>query len=428
VNNLFQNIEEIQFRGSIKINRIMHLKRLVYNLVIFSGIIMTSSSLVVVTRMTLEVYSILFFTGIFVLFFINTIILGKSSINKTLINYSLVLTIIILFSILINQDYDIVNFVIISILFESIFFFTIVKPKDFIIIYIKSMVILSLYSLIMIYLTPQLFPSIISLFPIRYNPGGFAVIDYGLSFQYVGLVSRNTGLFREMGIYSIYLNFSLFFMLFSGFESKYKNISILIIILTILSTLSTSGLFTMVLLIGAYLLNLNKHNLKATMKLVVLLIIIAIVLSTLMPISRMYFQDSLNKFLNKGSSYYGRVGSIFANIEAWKVSPIIGLGYTKSIEISEGFYSYSEVLHNTSTTTTFLSMYGIIFTVLISAPIIFYVYSLNLNTFSKILIILGLFLSLNSQRLFLDSLMYFLTYSFILLTIKHQKRLGDVEF
>lgn len=399
---------------------------LFYKLLIFISIITTASSLVVITRMSSEKYfavSFIVFGGFF-LFYIVTRRYHKM--NLEVLIYTIFAALLVIMSMLVNQDYNLLNFTIISLLFTSALFFTIINPTDFINVYIKSMVFLSIYSLIMTYLVPMIAPSIISFFPVRYNSGGFPVIDYFFSFQYVGFVTRNTGLFREMGVYSIYLNFALFLLLFTKNNFKHKTTGFIFLIGTILSTLSTPGIICMFLLIIAKFINSKKFEMK-NLKIIFSFVTLILIINFLFPMSLNYINDSLNKITQGSSSYIGRIDVIFTNIKVWIENPIFGASYTESIKRAEYLSEAFESFHNTSTTTSFLAMYGLLFTIALSLPMLLFILALRIKNISKALIIIGLFLIINSQRLFLDSLFYFLTFCFLLILLE-RKRNGGVFF
>jgi hypothetical protein len=391
-------------------------------LLVFLSIVTTASSLVVITRFSNEKYFILFIAFSSIIFILFCLTNKKAKMSSDILLYTCMSSIFVLISMIVNQDFDILNFTIISLFFISFFFITMVSPKIFINYYIKVLVVLSLYSLIMTYFVPKLIPSIISFFPIGFNSGGFQVIDYGLSFQYVGLVSRNTGIFREMGVYSVYLNFALFFLMFTNNNIKHKNIAILILVITIISTLSTPGLMSMGIMMIVYLINMGIFK-KRNLKLILSICIILLIMVFVFPVSLDYINDSVNKLTQKGSSLVGRTDSIVSNLKVWSEYPLFGAGYTESIRRAEALSNIDGILHNTSTTTSFLAMYGLFFTIILSAPMFFFVFVLNIRWISKILLFLSLFLLINSQRLFLDSLFYFISYIFLVILL-NRKRLG----
>ncbi len=391
-------------------------------LLVFLSIITTASSLVVITRLSNEKYFLFFIAFFSTIFILYCLINKKAKMSMDIFLFTVISSILILLSMLVNHDFDILNFTIISLLFVSYFFITMVNPYIFINYYVKVLVVLSIYSLIMTYIVPMLIPSIISFFPTGFNSGGFQVIDYGLSFQYVGLVSRNTGIFREMGVYSVYLNFALFFLMFTKNNIRHKNTAILILVLTIISTLSTPGLMSMGIMMIVYLINMGillKRNLKLILSICAILVIMVFVF----PISLDYINDSMNKLTQKGSSLVGRTDSIISNLKVWSEHPFLGASYTESINRAEALSVVNGVLHNTSTTTSFLAMYGLFFTIILSAPMFFFISALNLSRISKILLIISLFLLINSQRLFLDSLFYFISYIFLVILLD-RRRLG----
>ena len=80
--------------------------------------------------------------------------------------------------------------------------------------------------------------------------------------QNIKFPTRNAGVFWEAGIYQCYLNIALFILLYiaPGNKGRKNYVKITIILITILTTLSTSGYIIMVLMLSCKLLGQYKQS------------------------------------------------------------------------------------------------------------------------------------------------------------------------
>ena len=118
-----------------------------------------------------------------------------------------------------------------------------------------------------------------------YNPQ-----KYNYTFLGISLV-RNQGLFWEPGVLQIFLNIFLFLNLFVVKSSRFM---ILVIIFSMLTTLSTTGLFIMLILMGVYSVRVVKNNILFFP--IVLLILFGLFSVTSSNISNKIYGDGSNSF------------------------------------------------------------------------------------------------------------------------------------
>ncbi len=130
-------------------------------------------------------------------------------------------------------------------------------------------------------------------------------------------IQRNTGIFTEAPMYSLILCISL---AIEKFILKRNNkILELILILTIITTFSTTGIIVMSLI---YILNIiikfmEKESINKKIKIfMIIAIVFLLIISVIVFIQRI-----------KTSSGQTRIDDYKASYEAWKESPIIGNGY-----------------------------------------------------------------------------------------------------
>jgi hypothetical protein len=164
--------------------------------------------------------------------------------------------------------------------------------------------------------------------------------------------------------------------------------------IAIISTFSTPGIFFLIVTLILFLFENRKKQFINILKLLGILFLGFVILSFITPSLTHDFMGALEKFLGQGNSYQGRTGAILGNIFAWAESPILGNGVTKGVSLAGELFLEQFNVHNTSTTTSFLAIYGVFF--------------------SKIILVVILLISLNSQRLIYDQLYYILVFSYFI--------------
>lgn len=382
-------------------------------MIVFMIIIFSTSSLVVITRMSTEIFFVLLAIGTVLIY-----ALWGKRVNKTYLLINAMLSLLILTSMLLNLDMGIINVSFILLPWYGCSIYQIMSKEEFSHHYCNCMVFLAIYSLIAHYFLLFVVPGVVDLFPIRQNSGGYDVHDFILAFRYVSIVSKNTGLFREMGVYAVYLNFALYFLLFELESMKRRVFKCAILFVTVLSTLSTPGIIAAVLLLTAKFIEIIKKSKVSEWKKLVGVVCVSgvffmLVVATV-PIVFDYLSSSMDKLTKGGSSLYGRVGSIIAYISVWIHSPIWGVGYQKSVSMAKDYYDYSEVLHNTSSNSSLLAMYGVVYVVVLYSKIFLNVYKKKIFTVSKIIAIIALLMLMECQYMILDSLWWVFMWYFII--------------
>ena len=177
---------------------------------------------------------------------------------------------------------------------------------------------------------------------------------------------RNFGFYSEGGMYAIFLNIALFFS-YHLEKKPYIILSRIIIILTIISTLSTTGVIISFLIIILKFLDLKKVNIKN-------------ILFSILTISILFvFQLNLNIVSNKlnanNESYTARLSEVSITKEILADNTLLGIGYQNNNAIKH--YSSLENLTNGILTTYIY--FGIIF-----GSIIIIIYLLGVLTNDKI--------------------------------------------
>ncbi|NLL44565.1 MAG: hypothetical protein GX247_02725 [Mollicutes bacterium] len=276
---------------------------------------------------------------------------------------------------------------------------------------IRCLYFLSLYSLILYLLKPTVF-SYRDFFPHFYNESGLPLFHLGATV----LVDnpnyyRLFGIFRESGVFQIFINIALIFELFVREKDIRINYLIIFIITNIL-TFSTPGYFAMALILILYLVVNRKDTLKAHRNkikkiIVILLLILTIAILLNQNISE-YFMNTLNKFFGRASSYEGRKTSILVELKLWMSKPIFGLGITEGFKLSKDIGSeiLKSQMFNTSTFTGLLVTLGVFFVFVFVSLMINVFKKIKINFLSKVIIIFILIFNFSSQLMMYNAFIY----------------------
>lgn len=143
-------------------------------------------------------------------------------------------------------------------------------------------------------------------------------------------ISRNTGIFCESPMYSLNLTIALAYEILYGKKSRKR---IILLLITIFTTISTSGIIIGQILFLYYYIFNNKEKNK-TIRLLKILTI---------PIIAILFVTVSNTFLNdkmQSTSYNARVNDYTYGIKVWKEYPIFGCGYENTEPITNYLPNY----------------------------------------------------------------------------------------
>lgn len=147
---------------------------------------------------------------------------------------------------------------------------SIINPMSFKDKYINIIVVFAAISLVG-FTAGMIIPSIATKFPVTI---GDASVDYYNAFVYVFmrskgygslvLMRRNAGICWEPGCYQMFLNVGLLFLLEKQqkIEQKHFILKFLVLVVTIITTMSTTGMFLMVIIIALNLSVWAKHGIR----------------------------------------------------------------------------------------------------------------------------------------------------------------------
>lgn len=237
--------------------------------------------------------------------------------------------------------------------------------KRFIKVYTDIIIFIALFSLVS-FLILILTPSLLNIFPYYTNSSGIQV--HNLFFSVVRnseYFNSNYGLFWEPGAYQTFLNITLFFLLF--YFEKTSKFKLFIVLLTILTTVSTTGYIASGLLILIYMLtkipikgNGKSRNIKFI--LCTMLLISMISFNKMPEVVKFKLFGKLAaitdpSLLNQTSyeSTLARTNSISVPIDSFLENPFFGAGFEKLINSAE----VSGSLFLTATPLNWLGLFGL---------------------------------------------------------------------
>ncbi len=188
----------------------------------------------------------------------------------------------------------------------------------------KLMYVLSIISLI-VYMLALNASALLDIFPIHTNAAGLQFTNLYLSGVYkdVGEL-RNTGLFREPGVFMIYLLLAIIFELF--YFVHIRKSYLLIFILCLISTFSTAAFFVLFLVILGYFIASNKINIFK--KIVISLVFICSIIAYFIIYSASYISvfGKLNQDSSSYVSFLSRLASFVVNFDIFLTHPLLGVG------------------------------------------------------------------------------------------------------
>jgi len=321
----------------------------------------------------------------FVFYFVMSLSLvffSKIKIKSDIFIIFLVISCIILMSSVFNNDFSLGHLVLILIYIYSMIFISYINIDEFIKIFQNVVFVLALISLIVYLLSVSMY-SFVNILPKITNKAGNQFYSlFIMNIPDIYALYRNFGLFREPGVYQMYLNVSLIFMLFyKNIEAKIYKISI--IILTILSTFSTTGYIVMLsLLLTFFILTNNKKKFKYFLGLIstIILFIIFAKLFNYNIIELVFLTKNISA---TSISETERYLSVFVNLYIGFNNLLYGAGISHTVELFQYFTKniyYFETIHNTNHILIKFANFGIIYLIISLVGYYNFVKSLNNST------------------------------------------------
>ena len=238
-----------------------------------------------------------------------------------------------------------------------------VSKSEFILIYTKIMKFLAIFSLVQYALFLLAYP--ITLFaPQTVNNNGLQfsnwifTVSLNKEFYYI-MPYRNWGIYREPGVYIVFLVLALMLETFCMPNPKKRDIVVYSI--TIITTFSTAGYIVLAIVLLTYIIQSIGDRRKKVWGL--LGIVAAILLTVLcVEIFDIPVYNWVFKKLNfSGGSTGSRVGAVLSNIALFVKSPFLGTGWIGMAENSATIQTIVVTHHNTNTLLIYFAVYGVVY-------------------------------------------------------------------
>lgn len=274
----------------------------------------------------------------------------------------------VLLTALVNFDFRAGYIYQIIIIIFAFFITRAVSIEKFILSFCKLIFYLSIFSIIL-FVVANLFGSLLDIFPAVENSAGVQVTNLYLG-SLVRRASdiRNAGIFREPGVFVVYILICVMVELY--YKNKINYYVIVVLIIALLTSYSTTGYFTAGLVFTGYFIFDKKSNVSKIPILILLIFIVLILVLDPYVLERVF-----SKFSEDSVSYgstIARIASVFVNYDIFLKYPLFGSGYTNFEELFEyfSFIRYSIPLtasgQSTNTFMGILAMHGIfLFSILI---------------------------------------------------------------
>lgn len=216
--------------------------------------------------------------------------------------------------------------------------------------------------------------------------------------------NRNYSIFREPGVFQIFLCIALIFLLFSvnaGKIKKYKT-KIAITLVAILTTRSTAGYLILAIILIIWLFKKKNPGKEKDSKYTLIAIIVSLfIIASYLGIG--YFSGGvINKLTNENNSVLARNLSFIGNIHVGLSHPIFGSGLHNIIEEYNNYIIYNFTEYNFNNTNTFLKLFasfGFPFFILFTVYFFKGLRSMSENTLYAVMLGVVLFLCFSNEDL-----------------------------
>jgi len=313
----------------------------------------------------------------------------------------------------IKNDFQLYTFSIMLCFYYVFFALNVFTLDDFYRIFSNIMFLLSIFSLFTLFvLRPLLFNSgiLTRYISVIYNAAGLPLFDF--LFSYVVPLQyyiRNFGLFREPGVYQIFLNIALIYEVLLNKDKK-RYLNILFLTITILSTFSTPGFAVCGLIFFIQFVKVfTKFDLLRKWKLLkAILVCFLFIFITIYLLANVFqpIKDTIVemwvKFLTHNMSTDQRMNSILSNVNLFIKNPIIGSRFLDVLVINGDTINSSVSL---------VAHFGILVGILLVSLQVKFSKIITDNFWIKIIVIILLELLISTQYLLTNQIFWIFVFS-----------------
>lgn len=259
-----------------------------------------------------------------------TFVLKRLNFNINTLIILLSMLVIVLVSGSINNEISFGYFYKSLLIILSFFIVSYLPLNTFVGYFDKIMKIMALGSLI-VFFGYLLFDGFVNYFPTIINTAGREYYNLFIMaipiYDYSGVLVRNGGIFREPGVFQMYLIFALLLQLFVFSKVNIK--TAIIYIVTIITTYSTTGYIALLVLITAYFMKRSKSRQKEKKFIAFYLLITILCIMLLYSDLAIVLGDLVFGKMNNTShgSTAARLASITVNLRLFFEAPLFGVGF-----------------------------------------------------------------------------------------------------
>ena len=237
--------------------------------------------------------------------------------------------------------------------------------------------------------------------PVIENYAGVEFVNLGLVMVFRNAdIIRNTSIFREPGVFALYLLTGLMVELFYMSRPRYANVAVFLVALA--TTMSTTGLFVACLLLLGYIF---KHNVRKALLVSLLMMVFAVGVIYVWPETIGFAFSKFDENSHEFASALARLSSISVPFTIFLSNPVFGAGLTSFFDqylfFSEQLYGFT-ISPDSASTNTILNMfaiYGFVLGLLTVGGIFKFAWSLRINRLARLSCFIALLMMFSSQEL-----------------------------
>lgn len=338
----------------------------------------------------------------------------KVKIGKDSVIIAGLIALCVFLTMIVNQKFELMDFYFLMVVSIALLFCLTVDFSTFCRSFVAVMVFLCVYSIICTYLLRGIWFSPNSHFPIIFNSSKIPFYDFGFAFVVANKTYlRNFGVFREPGVYQVFINIALIIELFV-IRSKRGWVKVAVVAVlgfTVLTTFSISGCVTAFIVMVTYII---ARISRSTHKIRAVIIVSAVGFACVGLVAVLYAKNNnfhwelvsaFNKIVHSNDSLSARMGSIVGNLQSWVQAPLFGRGPDTVLHL---------VKHNTSTTSGIFAIYGTLVGLVHLLLFFGFAYRVDRRLWVRIVLFVALMLSINNEMLFTNQFLWVLSFSFFM--------------
>ena len=286
--------------------------------------------------------------------------------------------------------------------------------EEFSAMFNKFIFILSIIS-ILIFIAAISFDWLLDYFPVHVNTIGveFTNLYIGGVCRGVGLI-RNYSIFREPGVFGIYLLLGIIFELF--YSAKINKKHIFIFFIALFTTFSTAAFIILFLVIIGYLFKRDKMNFIKNKSTIIFFVAIVIVILSFHPELYLRIFSKLDSESVSGGGLTARVASIVVNFYIFVSNPVVGYGLSNYGDLFTTYsMQYFGILLKADgqSTNSFMSIfatYGFLYGSILICSFMGLIRKFSKNIVIQIILFLSLMMMFSNEDMRYSLLFYVLVF------------------